>query len=201
MQIVHALRTGAENMSFGEITEVVPWDVLAHDCGQDLSAPQVAVPRAFKSHATWPNICKGGTYIYVARDPVDAFYSFYKFLPSYTNLQLGDITQDQFADAIFAGASHSGQIWDHFLGWWEQRHNPDVMWLFYEDLKDDLPGVGRGFCLPSPNSSTCRACPPHQHRPTPSIIRILAAELRAPQGGNRNHFLSPSAGSVPKFVA
>eukprot|EP00962_Isochrysis_galbana_P047868 scaffold19764_cov114-Isochrysis_galbana.AAC.8 len=128
-------------MAFGEITEVVPWDVLAHDCGQDLSAPQVAVPRAFKSHATWPNICKGGRYLYVARDPVDAFYSFYKFLPAYTNLQPGDLTQEQFADAIFAGASHSGQIWDHFIGWWEQRHNPDVMWLFYEDLKDDLPGV------------------------------------------------------------
>lgn len=144
MQIVHALRTGAETMAFGEITEVVPWDVLAHDCGQDLSAPQVAVPRAFKSHATWPSICKGGRYLYVARDPVDAFYSFYKFLPSYTNLQPGDLTQEQFADAIFAGASHSGQIWDHFLGWWEQRHNPDVMWLFYEDLKDDLPGVRLG---------------------------------------------------------
>jgi aryl sulfotransferase len=140
MQIVHALRTGAETMAFGEITEVVPWDVLAHDCGQDLSAPQVAVPRAFKSHATWPSICKGGRYLYVARDPVDAFYSFYKFLPAYINLQPGDITQEQFADAIFAGVSHSGQIWDHFLGWWEQRHNPDVMWLFYEDLKDDLPG-------------------------------------------------------------
>lgn len=143
MQIVHALRTGAEiekTMAFGEITEVVPWDVLAHDCGQDLSEPQCAVPRAFKSHATWENICKGARYVYVARDPLDAFYSFYKFLPAYTNLKPGDITQEQFAEAIFAGVSHSGQIWHHFLSWWEQRTNPDVMWIFYEDLKEDLPG-------------------------------------------------------------
>ena len=31
-QILHALRT-AGSMDFGEITEVVPWDILAHDCG------------------------------------------------------------------------------------------------------------------------------------------------------------------------
>lgn len=32
-QIVHALRSRA-NMHFDEITEVVPWDIMAHDCGQ-----------------------------------------------------------------------------------------------------------------------------------------------------------------------
>ena len=50
----------------------------------------------------------------------------------------GDITYEQFAEAIFAGASHSGQIWDHMLGWWEQRHQPNVLWVFFEDLKTDL---------------------------------------------------------------
>ena len=39
-QILHALRT-AGSMDFGEITEVVPWDILAHDCGQELDAAQV----------------------------------------------------------------------------------------------------------------------------------------------------------------
>ena len=37
-----------------------------------------------------------------------------------------------------SGASHSGQIWDHFLGWWEQRHREDVLWIFFEDLAADL---------------------------------------------------------------
>eukprot|EP00964_Phaeocystis_antarctica_P023239 scaffold13003_cov70-Phaeocystis_antarctica.AAC.5 len=39
-QILHALRTGG-SMDFGEITEVVPWDILAHDCGQKLDGAQV----------------------------------------------------------------------------------------------------------------------------------------------------------------
>ena len=58
-QIVHALRTGG-SMDFGEITEVVPWDILAHDCGQLLDAPQIASPRAFKSHEPWSDVPKGG---------------------------------------------------------------------------------------------------------------------------------------------
>eukprot|EP00965_Chrysotila_dentata_P247559 6207816-Pleurochrysis_carterae.AAC.2 len=39
MQIVHTLRSGGD-MDFGEITEVVPWDILAHDCKQNIDDPQ-----------------------------------------------------------------------------------------------------------------------------------------------------------------
>jgi len=142
-QIVHALRTGAEvekTMAFGEISEVVPWDVQAEACGQRLNSPQVGVPRAFKSHETWEEIAKGARYIYVARDPVDAFLSCYEHLPAYANLLPGDLEPQQFADALFAGAARAGQIWPHFLGWWKQRRNPDVLWVFYDDLHADLPG-------------------------------------------------------------
>jgi len=38
-QICHMLRGG--DMNFGEITEVVPWDVMTLTCGQDLNAEQV----------------------------------------------------------------------------------------------------------------------------------------------------------------
>lgn len=84
-QIVHMLRTKGD-MNFGEITEVVPWDILAHDCGQDLDADHVANPRCFKSHEPWETIPKGARYIYVARHPLDAFVSFYHFLPDYDGL-------------------------------------------------------------------------------------------------------------------
>mmetsp|Transcript_59959 Transcript_59959/g.137468 ORF Transcript_59959/g.137468 Transcript_59959/m.137468 type:complete len:349 (-) Transcript_59959:513-1559(-) len=140
MQIVHALRTRAD-MNYGEITEVVPWDILAHDCGQALDGEQVALPRAFKSHEAWADVSKGGRYIYVARNPLDAFVSFHKFLPAYIGLGASDISYEAFAKAIFAGASLSGQIWSHYAGWWEQRHHPNVLWIFFEDMKDDLRGT------------------------------------------------------------
>lgn len=59
-----------------------------------------------------------------------------RFLPSFAGLRAGDIDEETFGAAIFAGASHSGQIWDHFLGWYEQRHNANVLWVFFEDLSD-----------------------------------------------------------------
>jgi hypothetical protein len=105
---------------------------------QDIDADHVASPRVIKSHEAWEHVAKGGKYIYVARNPEDAFYSFYKFLPAYTGLDPEDIDEQTFADAIFAGASHSGQIWGHMLGWWQQRHNKNVLWVFFEDLKKDL---------------------------------------------------------------
>jgi hypothetical protein len=48
------------------------------------------------------------------------------------------ITMEQFASAIFAGVSHSGLIWNHFVSWWKLRDDPNVLWIFFEDLKDDL---------------------------------------------------------------
>jgi len=140
-QICHILRTRgkADLNTFGEITEVVPWDILAGDCGQDLDAEQVASPRIFKSHESFKTVPKGAKYIYVARNPSDAFVSFYKFLPPYMGLVGDDITMDDFSLAIFAGVSNSGQIWHHFLGWWKGGlENPDVLWCFYEDLVRDL---------------------------------------------------------------
>eukprot|EP00040_Diaphanoeca_grandis_P043886 m.10605 g.10605 ORF g.10605 m.10605 type:complete len:315 (+) comp8409_c0_seq1:78-1022(+) len=141
-QIIHSLRSRG-HMDFDEITEVAPWDILALDCKQELDAKQAWAPRVFKSHEPWGDVAKGGRYVYVVRNPQDAFVSFYNFLPGYMGVSTNDVTMEEFADAIFAGVSQSGKIWHHFLDWWEQRNNPNVLWLFYEDLKEDLSGAIR----------------------------------------------------------
>lgn len=117
----------------------MPWDILAHDCGQDINAAQVASPRIFKSHEPYATIAKGGRYIYVMRNPEDAFVSFHKFLPAYMGV-VGKIDFETFAGAIFGGLSQSGGIWDHYVGWWARRNDPDVLLVCFEDLIDDLAG-------------------------------------------------------------
>jgi hypothetical protein len=107
-QICHQLRTGG-HMDFEEIVEVCPWDILALDCGQDLDADHVANPRVFKSHERSADIAKGGRYIHVCRNPLDAFISFYRFLPAFAAIPPGAITIEDFAAAVFGGLSHSGQ--------------------------------------------------------------------------------------------
>ena len=40
--------------------------------------PQVAAPRLFKSHETASDVPAGAKYVYVARNPLDAFVSFHR---------------------------------------------------------------------------------------------------------------------------
>lgn len=141
-QICHQLRTGG-HMEFGEITQVCPWDIMAHDCGQDLDAEHVANPRVWKSHERAGDVAKGGKYIHVCRDPDDAFVSFYRFLPAWVALPPDAITPEEFASAVFGGVSHSGGIWDFFVEWWERREDANVLWVAFEDLKSDLEGQVR----------------------------------------------------------
>lgn len=101
-QIVQALRSGG-SLEFGEICEVMPWDIVAQDCAQSLDAEQPWFPRAFKSHESAETIAPGGRYIYVLRDPCDALVSFWRFLPGYMGLRPSDIKLEDFTDAVRGG--------------------------------------------------------------------------------------------------
>ncbi len=137
-QIVHGLRTNG-SMAFSEITEVVPWLELAHDMGHDANAPQVAAPRAFKSHLSWDQIPKGGRYIVVLRDPIDAMLSLYRFFEGWT-FETGSISLPDFADYYLDRADESN-YWTHALSWWQQRQRDNVLLFCFEDMKQDLPAT------------------------------------------------------------
>uniref|UniRef100_A0A7S4RHN4 Sulfotransferase domain-containing protein n=1 Tax=Alexandrium monilatum TaxID=311494 RepID=A0A7S4RHN4_9DINO len=136
-QICHQIRTGG-HMDFEEISEACPWDILAFDCGQDLDADHVASPRVFKSHEGAGDIANGAKYVHVCRDPDDALISFWRFLPAFAGIPPGQISVREFTEAVFGGVSHSGGIWDFYVGWWERRNDPDVLWVCYEDLQANL---------------------------------------------------------------
>ncbi|CAN0452870.1 unnamed protein product [Ectocarpus fasciculatus] len=132
--IAHCLRTRGST-DFGEITEVVPWTICAGDCGQDLNAEQVASPRLYKSHEDYGDVPKGGKFIYVVRSPEDVCLSFYNFLLSYAQVDPGSVSIEDFVTHLFAGqGSNSGRIWEHYLSFYERRDDPNVLWLFYENL-------------------------------------------------------------------
>ena len=135
-QIVHGLRTGGA-MEFDEITEVVPWLELAFDMGMDVSAPQVAHPRAFKSHLSWDQIPKGGRYIVVLRDPVDAMISLHKFFDGW-QFEAGTISLEEFS-AYFLDREATNNYWHHAQSWWAQHTRADVLLLTFEEMKRDLP--------------------------------------------------------------
>jgi len=136
-QIVHGLRTGG-SMDFDEITEVVPWLEMAHDMGTDPEAPQVGSPRAFKSHLGWESIPKGGRYIVVLRDPIDAMLSLHRYFEGWW-FEAGTITPERFARYYLLRSG--GGWWGHAASWWRQRRRGDVLFFTYEQMTRDLPGV------------------------------------------------------------
>jgi hypothetical protein len=138
-QIVHGLRTRG-SMDFDEITAVVPWLEMAHDLGLDIEGEQVAFPRVYKSHLHWNEIPKGGSYIYSIRDPQDVLVSMYRFLGGWW-FDEDAISITTFAREDFMLDWHERGYWQHVMSWWEQRDNPAILFLCYEEMKADLAGT------------------------------------------------------------
>jgi hypothetical protein len=126
-------------MDFDEITCVVPWIEMAKDIGIDIYAPQIANPRAFKTHKNLNNVPKGGKYICVVRDPQDAMLSLYHFFEGWI-FEKGTISIEEFALGFYIGTDGRG-YWDHIQALWEHRNDQSVLPLFYENMKQDLSGT------------------------------------------------------------
>ena len=137
-QIVHTLRTRGD-MNFDDISRVVPWIETSPALGIDLSGPQMAQPRAFKSHLDADTVPRGGKYINAIRNPGDALVSMHKFMEGWF-LEPGAVSVDEFARQRFI---LSGEYWKHLLSWWYRRNDEDVLYLVYEHMRKDLPGTIR----------------------------------------------------------
>ena len=133
-QIDHGLRTRG-SMDFDEITRVVPWIDMAYDTGIDIYAPQVAQPRAFKTHSTLDEVPKGGKYIIVLRDPKDALLSDYHFFEGFF-FEKGSIDLETFAREDYLP---NRDVFKHIIAFWDRRKDEDILPLCYENMKADLP--------------------------------------------------------------
>ncbi len=140
-QIVHGLRTGG-SMDFEDISLVVPWIELAPVVGIDLDAPQVAQPRAFKTHLCWNEVPKGGRYIYVIRNPADALLSQYYF-ESGIFFEPGTVNLAEHSTATFLQSRSGPSYWQHLRSYLQERHREEVLLLCFEDMKLDLEGAVR----------------------------------------------------------
>lgn len=132
-QIVHGLRTRG-SMDFDDITRVVPWINMAHDMGIDIHAPQVAAPRAFKTHTPFNELPSGGKYIVVLRNPYDALLSHYRFFEGMF-FEKGSIDITTFARGHYIPGR---DLFKHILAIWDHRNDENVLVLCFETMKADL---------------------------------------------------------------
>ena len=131
-QTFHCLRTRGD-MDFDDISGVVPWIESAAACGLDLEAPQCGAPRGFKSHLPYDRMPRGARYVVAFRDPKDAMVSYFRFMEGWF-LEPGAVTISELAGWRLASRGQGNDYWHHLVTWWEQRDNPDVLLLSYEDM-------------------------------------------------------------------
>jgi len=135
-QIVHGLRTRG-SMDFDEIGRVIPWINMAHDMGIDINTPQVAEPKAFKTHSTLNEVPKGGKYIVILRDPKDALLSHYHFFEDFF-FEKGSIDLETFAREHYIP---SRNVHKHLLSLWGRHKDKDILPLCFENINAGLEGT------------------------------------------------------------
>ena len=145
LHIVHQLRMKGAEPEFEDQFEVMTWVERSQILGVDLDTmKQPAEPRIFFSHLPYDRVPKGGKMIYCFRDQEDALYSFYRFADTMLVLR-GRVSLPIYANTVMKSGDYGdvAMVLNGLLVWWEHRHDDDVLFLFFDDLKEDHTGCVR----------------------------------------------------------
>ncbi len=191
MQMILYQLTSDGSMEIPHIAEHCPWFERSLRSAQEFE--KRPGPRIFKSHLPYHQVPKGpGRYIYVARDGRDVAVSYYNL---YRNNNGYKGTFAEFFEQFMNGKVNYGSWFQHVGGWWRHRHDLNVLFLTYEELKRDLEGCIRriiAFChlevAPEKLPLTVEHCSfafmkQHEHKFDPAL------EVLWEQGTQFNSFL------------
>lgn len=101
---------------------------------------KMSSPRMFKIHLPYrlTPISDLGKYITVIRNPFDACVSYYNHLHQvdYKRMNI-KVKFDTFVDDFINGEVLWGSYFENVTEWYDHRNDPNVLLLFYEDMKKD----------------------------------------------------------------
>lgn len=164
MNIVHQLLTGGTS-DFRDIYEEVPWAELLNYPGETfeqvvgrIDAMPQGTRRGFKSHSAPPAVpyFEPGSspkvkYVVVFRNPEEALVSFWPFMAKHSDdwFALWGIPPQAvrrpdfpsfFSDIIEAQGTHAHGFFGFLEAWWPLRHNDNVLFMHFSDMKRDHEG-------------------------------------------------------------
>ncbi|KAK8764318.1 hypothetical protein V5799_033069 [Amblyomma americanum] len=76
-------------------------------------------------------------YVYVARNPYDCAVSYYHFIKGATPKTTKDVSFERFLSMFLNGKVVYGDYFDHVIPWYDRRHDDNVLFITYEELKAD----------------------------------------------------------------
>ncbi|XP_074132896.1 sulfotransferase 1 family member D1-like isoform X2 [Sminthopsis crassicaudata] len=137
------LRSIAEAWSQVEGFEARPDDLLiaAYPKSGVKKLGELKSPRLVKTHlpvellpsSLWKNDCK---MIYVSRNAKDVAVSYYYFYKKIKIHPKPD-SWEEFLEKFMTGKVIFGSWYDHVKGWWEKKKDYRILYLFYEDMKEN----------------------------------------------------------------
>jgi len=163
MNIVYQLLTGG-TQDFTGVYDEVPWieflespTYTPDDVHARLAAMPHDRPRAFKTHSAPPDVpfLKKGSgkdlkYLVIARNPEEALVSFKPFLEQHSDawydlwgVPRAAVTRPDFQsfyDEVVTPGGMQGMFFGFMAAWWPLRHEPNVLFLHYADMKKDHEG-------------------------------------------------------------
>ncbi|XP_037088862.1 sulfotransferase 1C4-like [Pollicipes pollicipes] len=90
-------------------------------------------------HMCPPRLLDTCKVVYVARNPKDACVSFFHHQHLF-NKAMPSLGLEELVDLFIDGLGANLPYFPHVLEAWRQRHHPNMLFLFFEDLKKDLRG-------------------------------------------------------------
>jgi hypothetical protein len=127
-------------MDFTHISQVCPWFERSLALGtmraQDFDS--LPSPRIFKSHLPYRWLPKGCRYIYVTRNGMDVAVSYYHLYRTHLGFE-GSFSD--FFDRFMQGRVQYKSWFKHVAGWQDQRGNPRVLFVRYEDMLSSIENV------------------------------------------------------------
>eukprot|EP00210_Caulerpa_lentillifera_P006596 g6301.t1 len=144
--IMHGLRSNG-NIDFNDIDAIVPcFEYLSMFGFKDLSTSQEYQPNMYKSHMRYDLVPKGkAKHIIIVRSPCDTAVSRFYHYEDW-HFKKGEITLEEFIDWFYIKPCPPYQITYNSLELefiakaYPHRNDEGVLWLHYEDLKEDLKG-------------------------------------------------------------
>ena len=109
--------------------------------------PDDAEPRVFKTHGGWGKVRRCGPCRKITcwRDPVDVMLSSFHFMLPLSGLTPGDdVSLSTFCRVFIHG--HGRYLRSYcadLIEWWEHRHDPDVLFLLFDEVVQHKPAAIR----------------------------------------------------------
>lgn len=154
-----------QDLQLREISSVSPWlDQRPRDYGEIRSILDTQTHRrCIKTHLPFDGLPVGDAarYIVVGRDPRDIFMSMWNFYSNFGDVffeppkepgidplprppaDLHDYWQTWIGRGSFPWEQDGYPFWScfhHIQTWWEQRHRPNILFVHFSDLLNDLRG-------------------------------------------------------------